>query len=252
MAGQVSGRFDVSLAPQTQADDVPNGRMTLRKTFHGELAGTSVGEMLTSSDAKDGSGAYVALERFSGQLGGRSGSFYLVHRGIMDRGRADLSIIVVPGSGTGALEGLTGTLRLDLASKDHAFIFDYSLASEAGRKESRKMARLNYVELPVREIGPAKAFYEAAFGWSLTGFGPTYAATLTGDTDIGLQADAAEATAAPLPVIDVQDLEAALASVQAAGGEVVRPIFAFPGGRRFHFRDPSGNEVAAVQPGPQP
>ena len=56
------------------------------------------------------------------------------------------------------------------------------------------MARLNYVELPVTEIGPAKAFYEAAFGWSLTDFGPTYAATLTGDTDIGLQADAADAT----------------------------------------------------------
>src|SRR3954468_16853653 len=68
------------------------------------------------------------------------------------------------------------------------------------------MSRLNYVELPVAAIGPAKAFYEAAFGWSLTGFGPTYAATLTGDTDIGLQGDAAEATRAPLPVIDVPDL----------------------------------------------
>src|SRR3954449_7633386 len=74
------------------------------------------------------------------------------------------------------------------------------------------MARLNYVELPVAEIGPAKAFYEAAFGWDLTDFGPTYAATLSGDTDIGLQADAAEATRAPLPVIDVENLEAALAA----------------------------------------
>lgn len=112
------------------------------------------------------------------------------------------------------------------------------------------MARLNYVELPVREIGPAKAFYEQAFGWSLTAFGPTYAATLSGDTDIGLQADAAEATKAPLPVIEVEDLEAALEAVKAAGGEIVRPIFAFPGGRRFQFLDPSGNEVAAVQPDP--
>ena len=60
------------------------------------------------------------------------------------------------------------------------------------------MARLNYVELPVGEIGPAKAFYERAFGWSLTEFGPSYAATLTGDTDIGLQGDPAEATKAPL------------------------------------------------------
>jgi predicted enzyme related to lactoylglutathione lyase len=109
------------------------------------------------------------------------------------------------------------------------------------------MARLNYVELPVREIGPAKAFYERAFGWSLTDFGPSYAATLTGDTDIGLQGDAAEATRAPLAVIDVEDLEAALAAVEAAGGTIVRPIFAFPGGRRFQFLDPSGNELAAVK-----
>jgi uncharacterized protein len=83
------------------------------------------------------------------------------------------------------------------------------------------MARLNYVELPVRDIGASRAFYEAAFGWSLTEFGPTYAATLTGDTDIGLQADAEEATAAPLPVIDVDDLEAALAAVEAAGAKIV-------------------------------
>jgi hypothetical protein len=108
------------------------------------------------------------------------------------------------------------------------------------------MARLNYVELPVADIGATKAFYEAAFAWSLTGFGPTYAATMTGDTDIGLQGDSAEASKAPLPVIDVADLEAALASVEAAGGRIVRPIFAFPGGRRFHFLDPSGNELAAV------
>ncbi|MEA3004473.1 MAG: uncharacterized protein QOH81_3261 [Sphingomonadales bacterium] len=109
------------------------------------------------------------------------------------------------------------------------------------------MARLNYVELPVREIGPARDFYERAFGWSLTAFGPTYAATLSGDTAIGLLADAAEATRAPLAVIDVDDLEAALAAVEAAGGEIVKPIFAFPGGRRFHFLDPSGNELAAVK-----
>jgi len=109
------------------------------------------------------------------------------------------------------------------------------------------MARLNYVELPVGEIGATKAFYETAFGWSLTQFGPTYAATLTGGTDVGLQADAAEATKAPLPVIDVDDLEAALAAVEKAGGRLARPIFAFPGGRRFQFLDPAGNELACVQ-----
>jgi uncharacterized protein len=109
------------------------------------------------------------------------------------------------------------------------------------------MARLNYVELPVPDVAPAKAFYEKVFGWSLTEFAPTYAATLTGDTDIGLQADAAEATKAPLPVIEVDDLEAAFAAVTGTGAEIVRPIFAFPGGRRFQFLDPSGNEVACVK-----
>lgn len=109
------------------------------------------------------------------------------------------------------------------------------------------MARLNYVELPVADVAAARAFYESVFGWELTAFGPSYAATLTGDTDIGLQADPSEATKAPLPVIDVPDLESALAAVEAAGGRIVRPIFAFPGGRRFHFLDPSGNELAAVK-----
>ena len=112
------------------------------------------------------------------------------------------------------------------------------------------MARLNYVELPVRDLGAAKAFYEAAFGWSLTEFGPTYASTLTGDTDIGLQGDAAEATAAPLPVIQVDDLEAALAAVTDAGGMLKVPIFSFPGGRRFQFTDPAGNELAVMQVDP--
>ena len=108
-------------------------------------------------------------------------------------------------------------------------------------------ARLYYVEIPVREMTAAKRFYEDAFGWSLTEFPPTYAATTTGDTDIGLQADSAEATGASLPVIHVDDLEAALEAVTRAGGKIVRPNFAFPGGRRFHFLDPSGNEVAAVK-----
>ena len=111
------------------------------------------------------------------------------------------------------------------------------------------MARLNYVELPVTEIAVAKRFYEHVFGWALTDFGPTYASTTTGDTDIGLQGDAREATAAPLAVIDVADLEAALAAVREAGGAVTVPIFAFPGGRRFQFTDPSGNELAVMQQG---
>lgn len=113
------------------------------------------------------------------------------------------------------------------------------------------MARLDYVELPATEIAATRSFYERAFGWSMTEFAPTYAATTTGDTDIGLQADAAERPAAPLPVIQVADLEAALAAVESAGGKIVKPIRSFPGGRRFHFTDPSGNELAVWQTAPE-
>src|SRR5882724_7821604 len=105
------------------------------------------------------------------------------------------------------------------------------------------MARINFVELPAKDITAAKAFYSQVFGWQLTDFGPTYSCTVTGDVDLGLQGDTTEATSAPLAVIAVDDLENALASVEKAGGKIVKPIFSFPGGRRFHFRDPNGNEL---------
>jgi uncharacterized protein len=110
------------------------------------------------------------------------------------------------------------------------------------------LPRPDFIELPVADIAAAQAFYEAAFGWTLTTFGPSYACTLTGDVDVGLQADPAERSAAPLVVIQAAALEAAQRQVEAAGGIVTRPIFAFPGGRRFHFRDPAGNELAVYQP----
>lgn len=109
------------------------------------------------------------------------------------------------------------------------------------------MPRLYYLELPVADSATSSAFYGAAFGWSFTEFAPTYAATTSGDTDIGLDADAETRVKAPLPVIDTDDLEASLAAVIAAGGSIVVPIFAFPGGRRFHFVDPDGHELAVSQ-----
>lgn len=111
------------------------------------------------------------------------------------------------------------------------------------------MARPSYIELPVADTGEAKTFYASAFGWEMTDFGQSYACTTTGDVDIGLQGDASQATKAVLVVIKVGNVDAALRSVTEAGGTVTRPIFAFPGGRRFHFRDPSGNELAAYQVG---
>jgi predicted enzyme related to lactoylglutathione lyase len=110
------------------------------------------------------------------------------------------------------------------------------------------MARISFVELPVKDLASNRAFYADAFDLAFTDFGPSYSCTMTGDVDLGLQADASEATAAPLVVITVDDLDAALEAVAKAGGVITKPVFAFPGGRRFHFRDPSGYELAALTP----
>ena len=109
--------------------------------------------------------------------------------------------------------------------------------------------RICFVELPTASTAPAKAFYAAAFGFEMSDFGPTYACTMGGDVDLGLQADPSESTRAPLPVIQVESLDATEALVLRAGGIITKATFAFPGGRRFHFRDPAGNELAAMQPG---
>jgi predicted enzyme related to lactoylglutathione lyase len=112
------------------------------------------------------------------------------------------------------------------------------------------MAKLNYVELPATGVAAAKSFYTAAFGWEFTDYGPDYAAAEQGPATLALNGDSGEGRpAAPLPVIEVEDLEAVLAAVQLAGGQITVPVFSFPGGRRFHFRDPAGNELAATQPG---
>ena len=105
-----------------------------------------------------------------------------------------------------------------------------------------KSPRIDYVELPsatAHEL--TRAFYAKAFGWD---FGPDYSATATGDVGVGLNGQAEDALAAPLPVIRVDDLEAAFDAVTKAGGTIAKPIFAFPGGRRFHFIDPGGSELA--------
>ncbi len=109
------------------------------------------------------------------------------------------------------------------------------------------MAKPNFIELPTRDLAASLVFFDTVFGMKMTGFGPTYACTLTGDVDLGLQADPSEWTKAPLPVVEVNDLEATLSAVTAAGAAITKPIFSFPGGRRFHFLDPSGNELAAMQ-----
>jgi predicted enzyme related to lactoylglutathione lyase len=106
------------------------------------------------------------------------------------------------------------------------------------------MLRISYIELPVKAVGAVRDFYAGAFGWEFTDFGPDYSATMTGDTDLGLNGDQEQATAGILPLVEVkEDIEGALDRVWKAGGTITVPIFAFPGGRRFHFRDPAGHEL---------
>ena len=107
------------------------------------------------------------------------------------------------------------------------------------------VARIDYVELSsatAHEV--TRAFYARAFGWDFSDYGPDYSATEGGPVDVGLNGHREDALSAPLPVVRVDDLEAAFDRLCDAGGIVARPIYAFPGGRRFHFIDPGGNELA--------
>lgn len=103
--------------------------------------------------------------------------------------------------------------------------------------------RIAYLELQAADFAASRAFFEAAFGWSLTAYGPDYAATADAGAGLGLEGSGENVGKPPVAGIEVGDLEAAQAAVEAAGGLIVQPIFAFPGGRRFHFTEPSGNEM---------
>jgi len=125
-----SGTFDVKLAPQgvgDQADGSTLGRMSIDKRFHGDLEATSKGEMLSAMTSVKGSAGYVAIERVTGNLQSRSGSFVLQHNATMTRGEPQLNIIVVPDSGTGELEGVTGNMTINIADGKHFYDFEYTL-----------------------------------------------------------------------------------------------------------------------------
>jgi predicted enzyme related to lactoylglutathione lyase len=109
----------------------------------------------------------------------------------------------------------------------------------------KQTGKLDYLELPATgsTLDSVKAFYSEAFAWSFTDYGPTYSAFNQG-LDGGFQADSGEAPEKPLPVLYALELEESLRAVERAGGRIVQPIFAFPGGRRFHFADPAGNILA--------
>lgn len=125
-----TGSFEPDIKPVPA--DFPTalnlGRMTMHKQFHGDIEGTSIGQMLTSMSATKGSAGYVAVELVTGTLDGHSGTFSLIHLGLMDRGKPTLTCTVVPDSGTGDLLGLTGTLTIHVAPDGkHTYGFDYAL-----------------------------------------------------------------------------------------------------------------------------
>jgi hypothetical protein len=126
-----SGTFEVKLTPlglDDKAADAMLGRMSLDKQFHGDLEAHSKGEMLTGGTSIKGSAGYVAIEYVNGTLDGHSGSFLLQHTGTMTRGVPQLSVTVIPDSGTGQLVGLTGEMTIQIADGKHSYEFVYTIA----------------------------------------------------------------------------------------------------------------------------
>ena len=126
---RAKGTFDVKLAPETVSDKGQSaglGRMSIEKQFHGDLEGASTGEMLATS-VDSGSGGYVAIERVTATLAGRTGTFMLQHNGVMTRGTPSLTVSVLPESGTGGLAGITGTMNIIITGGKHLYEFDYTL-----------------------------------------------------------------------------------------------------------------------------
>jgi hypothetical protein len=124
------GSFDVKLSPQPvhAAAEAVLARRSIEKEFRGELAGSSRGEMLMAGTEVPGSAGYVAIERVTGTLGSRTGSFLLIHKGVMERGGgAPLDISVIPDSGTGQLAGITGRMDISIENGRHDYVFEYTL-----------------------------------------------------------------------------------------------------------------------------
>ncbi len=127
MPNIAKGPFEVRMTPSKSEEDSPIARFTLDKRYHGGLEGESRGEMLSVGTAVKNSAGYVAFERFTGTLDGRSGTFALQHTATMNRGEGRLSIAVVPDSGTDELAGLSGSLSIQIEGGAHAYLFEYAL-----------------------------------------------------------------------------------------------------------------------------
>lgn len=122
---RATGTFDVKLVPL--AANGLLGRMSNDKQFRGDLVGSSSGEMMTAGTEVKGSAGYVSIELVTGELHGRKGTFVLQHNGVMNRGSPDLTVIVVPDSGTGELQGLAGKFEIIIADGKHSYEFEYTI-----------------------------------------------------------------------------------------------------------------------------
>jgi hypothetical protein len=132
---QAVGTFEVKVIPQTVDNNAAQtagiGRNAIEKQLKGDIEGVSHAEMLYSGDPA-GYGSYVAIEKVSGSVKGRSGSFVLMHSGVMNQGKPELwNVRVVPGSGTGQLQGLSGTMTIIIAGSQHSYDFAYTLSNES-------------------------------------------------------------------------------------------------------------------------
>lgn len=130
MSTHASGAFEVEMNPQPPydtADGITLGRVSISKQFQGDLEASSTVEMLSAITETKGSAGYVAIERVIGALHGRAGGFVLQHSGTMTRGEAELTVSVVPDSGTGQLKGISGKMTIDMVDGKHLYAFDYTL-----------------------------------------------------------------------------------------------------------------------------
>ena len=131
ITNSAAGSFVVKISPLesfNRDEGATLGRLSIEKTFKGDLEGYGKGEMLTGGDPKSGSAGYVAMEQVAGTLHGKKGTFLLQHNGSMNRGEQALSITVVPDSGTGELTGLAGALTIKMEDGKHFYEFDYTLS----------------------------------------------------------------------------------------------------------------------------
>jgi hypothetical protein len=127
MAYHAHGTFTVNVQSLTPAPAEGLSRFSIDKQIHGDLEATTKGEMLSGGDPKQGAAGYVAIEVVTGTLAGKHGSFALQHSATMDHGGFKMSVIVVPGSGTGELKGITGTFSIHIENGQHSYDFEYTL-----------------------------------------------------------------------------------------------------------------------------